>query len=219
MSVAVDRLPLRRRVGPADVPGVVGSDALLAPLRRPEITVTVDVTVGRPDGGPGWATLRSHHALAGDRVASTSRAGGPVEVTSHGIEHWQTELARAADVPPPRGAPPPPADGVEAPLDVLLASGEAVRAGRRDLLEELVRRGGDADGLLRLQTAVVGRLLATVAGPPRLGWSSWLLFGDGWRVLEPVRRQGRPTVRLARATPADLGRHVAALVTLVRGRS
>ena len=76
--------------------------------------------------------------------------------------------------------------------------------------------------LVRLHTAGVGRLVATVAsrddGGPRVGWVSWLLFADGWRSLTPVRRDGRPTVRLAPATPLDLGAQVAALVTLVRGR-
>ena len=41
VSVAVDRLPLRRRVGPADVPRLVESDPLLAPLREPEVDTLV----------------------------------------------------------------------------------------------------------------------------------------------------------------------------------
>ena len=111
---------------------------------------------------------------------------------------------------------------------MLLAAGEAVRSGRGDVLDELVRRA-DADDpaalrgqLVRLHTAGVGRLVATVASRdddgPRVGWVSWLLFADGWRSLTPVRRAGRPTVHLAPATPRDLGAQVAALVTLVRGR-
>jgi hypothetical protein len=56
-------------------------------------------------------------------------------------------------------------------------------------------------------------------GTFRAGWVSWLLFGDGWRSLTPLRRDGRPVVLLAPAEPLDLGRQVAALVTLVGGRS
>jgi hypothetical protein len=111
---------------------------------------------------------------------------------------------------------------------VLLAAGAAVRSGRGDVLDELVRRAGTEDlaalraQLVRLHTAGVGRLTATVASRdddvPRVGWVSWLLFADGWRSLTPVRRAGRPAVHLARAQPVDLGAQVAALVTLVRGR-
>ena len=46
---------------------------------------------------------------------------------------------------------------------------------------------------------------------------SWLLFGDGWRSLTPVRRDGRPVVVLSPVRPADLGAQVAAQVALVRG--
>ena len=46
---------------------------------------------------------------------------------------------------------------------------------------------------------------------------SWLLFGDGWRSLTPVRRDGRPVVVLSPVRPVDLGSQVAAQVALVRG--
>ena len=79
--------------------GLVAADPLLEPLRPPEIAYDVEVTAPRLDGEPGRARLRCRHGLRGDRVASTAWAGGEVEVAAYGIEHWQTELARAATVP------------------------------------------------------------------------------------------------------------------------
>jgi hypothetical protein len=96
------------------------------------------------------------------------------------------------------------------------------------VLDELVRRcevpdpGELRERLVRLHTAVAGRLLATVAaregGRARAGWVSWLLYADGWRELVPARVDGRPVVRVEPVTPLDLGARVAALVTAVRGR-
>jgi hypothetical protein len=222
------RLPLRRRVPRPAVGELVATDPLLHPLREPEVTVEVDLTVPRPDAVAGRAALHCRYGLAGDRVASTAWAGGPVEVATYGTEHWQTELARAADVPVPADGPAPPDDEIDVPLDVLLASGEAVRTSRTDVLDELVRRAGTDDPaalrgqLVTVHTSAVGRLRATVAtredDTGRVGWVTWLLFGDGWRSLTPVRRDGRPTVHLESVTPLDLGAEVAALVTLARGR-
>lgn len=219
----------RLRVAAGHVATLVAAVSALEPLRSPEIACDVDVTAPRPDGRPGWARLRCRHGLRGDRVASTATVGGVVEVATYSVEHWQAELARAATVPLPGDAPPPPHDRVDVPLEVLLAAGEAVRSGRADVLDELVRRaavqdpGGLRDQLVGLHTAAAGRLVATVAtresASPRLGWVSWVLFADGWRSLTTLRAEGRPMVRVARATPPDLGAQVAALVTRVRGRS
>jgi len=218
----------RLRVPPGHVAGLVAAHPDLAPLRSPEVACDVEVTAPRPDGGPGRAWLRCRHGLRGDRVASTAWAGGQVEVAAYGVEHWQAELARAATVPPSTEATPPPDPRVEVSLEALLGAGEALRSGRGDILDELVRRAahpdppGLRDQLVRLHTAATGRLLATVAtrgtGTTRLGWVSWLLFADGWRSLAPVRREGRPVVQIGPATPTDLGPQVAALVTIVRGR-
>jgi hypothetical protein len=114
---------------------------------------------------------------------------------------------------------------MEVPFDVLLGAGEALRTHRPDVLDELVRRAAPTDPtrwrdqLVRLHTAVVGRLLAVVAaegaGGARAGWVSWLLFGDGWRSLTPVRRDGVPVVLLSPVSPSDLGAQVASQVALV----
>jgi hypothetical protein len=218
----------RLQVAPAEVAALVAAAPDLEPLRSPELVCGIDVTVPRPDGRPGWARLRCRHGLRGDRIASTASAGGAVEVAAYAVEHWQTELARAATVPLPADAPPPPDATVDVPLEVLLGAGEAVRSARPDVLDELVRRARSEDPaalrgqLVRLHTAGVGRLAATVAtrdhGNQCVGWVSWLLFADGWRSLNAVRRDGRPAVHLAPSSPLDLGAHVAALVTRARGR-
>jgi len=228
-SVDVLRLPGRQRVSQATYLHLLATEPRLLPLRSAEVLCEVVVSVAHASARRGWAQVHSRQGLLGDRVAIASSAGSAVELAWLGSEHWQTELARAATVPVPAAASAPPEDRIEVPFDVLLGAGEALRTCRADVLDELVARAGSddpsglRDQLVRLHSAVVGRLLVTVAarndGTSRAGWVSWLLFGDGWRSLTPVRRDARPVVLLAPAEPLDLGRHVAALVTLVRGRS
>jgi hypothetical protein len=197
-------------------------------LDRPEVTCDIDVTVRREGTGRGWVQLHSGQALRGDTVAAVSSAGGRVEVAWWGLDEWHIQLARAATVRLPEAAEPPPPPEFEVPLDVLLATGEAIRTHRPELLDELARRAGSddpagaRDRLVRLHTAVVGRLLATVAARDgddrRVGWVSWLLFADGWRALTPTQAGGRPTVRVDPVEPSGLGPQVARLVTVARGR-
>ncbi len=192
----------------------------------PEVTCVVDVTVRRGERHPGWVQVHSSQALRGDLVAAVTTAGARAEAALWPVDEWASRLSRIADVPVPVALPPPDRE-VEVPLDVLLGAGEALRTHRPDVLDELVRRATPNDParlreqLVRLHTAVVGRLLAVVAaadtGEARAGWVSWLLFADGWRSLTPVRRDGRPVVVLSPVRPGDLGAQVAAQVALVRG--
>ena len=195
-------------------------------MRAPEVTCVVDVSVRRGERHAGWLQVHSSQALRGDLVAAVTTAGDRVEAALWPADEWAARLSRIADVPVP-AAPPPPDREVAVPLDVLLGAGEALRTHRPDVLDELVRRASTdntatlREQLVRLHSAVVGRLLAVVAGgdadQARAGWVSWLLFGDGWRSVTPVRRDGRPVVALSPVRPADLGPQVAAQVALVRG--
>jgi hypothetical protein len=196
-------------------------------VSAPDVTCVVDVSVRRDASSGGWFQVHSRQELRGGLVTAVTSAGSRAEAACWPVETWAARLARLADVPVPT-APDPPEAEVEVPLDVLLGAGEALRTQRPDVLDELLRRAATTDPtalreqIVRLHTAVVGRLLAVVAardgGTARAGWVSWLLFADGWRALTPVRRHGGPAVRLTRAGPLDLGRQVAAQAALVRGR-
>jgi hypothetical protein len=192
------------------------------------VTCVVDVSVRRAERRPGWVQVHSSQALRGDLVAAVTTAGARAEAALWPVDEWAARLSRIADVPVPV-APPPPDREVEVPLVVLLGAGEALRTHRPDVLDELVRRAAPPEParlreqLVRLHTAVVGRLLAIVATQDaharaaRAGWVSWLLFGDGWRSLTPMRRDGRTVVVLSPVRPVDLGSQVAAQVAQVRG--
>ena len=192
----------------------------------PVVTCVVDVTVRRGARHPGWVQVHSRQALRGDLVAAVTTTGARAEAALWPVDEWAARLSRIADVPVP-AAPPPPDREVEVPLHVLLGTGEALRTHRPDVLDELVRRATPnhpatlREQLVRLHTAVVGRLLVVVATKDaraaKAGWVSWLLFGDGWRSLTPVRRDGGPVVVLSPVRPVDLGSQVAAQVALVKG--
>jgi hypothetical protein len=227
------------RLGLVDADGQPHPEArrALAALLAPEVVVGVDVSVRRDGAARGNAWLHSRQGLRSGRVTAVSSAGGAVELAWFDDDHWQTQLARAASVSPPVGAPAPPLPRLDLTLDAVLAGGEALRAGRDDVLEELIDRSvgvaATPDGVLprpdlrtqlvRLHRGAVGRLRVSVAtfhgGTTRAGWVSWVLVADGWRSLTPVFREGEQLVRLAPAVPLDLGRQVAALVTAVRSGS
>jgi hypothetical protein len=191
-----------------------------------DVTCLVDVSVRRDASSTGWVQVHSSQALRGGLVAAVTRAGDRAEAAVWPVEAWASRLSELADVPVPEAPPHPPDREMEVPLDVLLGAGEALRTRRPDVLDELVRRAPQADPtrlreqLVRLHTAVVGRLLAVVAaegaGGARAGWVSWLLFGDGWRSLTPVRRDGVPAVLLSPVRPSDLGAQVGSQVAQVR---
>ena len=194
-------------------------------MRAPEVTCVVDVSVRRGERHAGWLQVHSSQALRGDLVAAVTTAGDRVEAALWPVDEWAARLSKIADVRVPT-APPPPGREVAVPLDVLLGAGEALRTHRPDVLDELVRRAATdnpatlREQLVRLHTAVVGRLLAVVAArdadQARAAWASWLLFGDGWRSLTSAHRRGRPVVVLTPGAPAALGHQVAAQVARVR---
>jgi hypothetical protein len=128
---------------------------------------------------------------------------------------------------------------METPWELLLATGEAVRRRRHDLLDQLVSDhtgttlAGGAPGtvrvaddrdvrrwLERLETLSRGRLHAAVMGRsgrgrPGAGVVEWVLLPDGWRSLRPFTRDGWTMVRIERREAADLPRELSLLAAEV----
>jgi hypothetical protein len=220
--------------------------AVLTTWHAPSLAVDLEVLV---DLARGRARVRSHHRCLGDRVVCLSTAGGAaLELAWSPVAKWGAELGRAArvDLDTVRPAPDSGSDSeaapdvVETPWDLLLATGEAVRAGRPDLLARMVADhpattlGGCRPDLLddagvddvrrwheQLESTSRGRLHAAVMGRGRRGAAAgvveWVLLPDGWRSLTPFTRDGWAMVRLQRVRPRDLPRALAPLAAGVAG--
>jgi hypothetical protein len=125
---------------------------------------------------------------------------------------------------------------IETPWELLLATSEAVARDRHHLVSELVqgdwgptRTGACRDDLraaapddvrtlhLALEEMCLGRMHGLVTGhggdgTPGAGAIEWVLFGDGWRSVTPVQRDGWRLVRIERRSVADVSRDLAAHV-------
>lgn len=210
--------------------------AVLTTWHAPSLAVDLEVLV---DLARGRARVRSHHRSLGDRVACLSTVeGASFELAWSPLDRWGDEVARAArvDLDTLRTAPTfePVPVVVETPWDLLLATGEAVRAGRPDLLDRMVADhpattlAGRSPVLLddagvddvrrwheQLESTSRGRLHAAMTGRGTRGSVAgvveWVLLPDGWRSLAPVTRDGWDMVRLQRVRPRDLPRALARL--------
>jgi hypothetical protein len=159
----------------------------LATFGAPEVVVDVDVVVR------GGGQLRSWQRLRDGRVTAIAAAGPEtLELAWFEAERWDEQLARAATVDPPSQDPSPPRR-VDVPFEDLVTGRAGSRLGRS-----------------------AGRLPATVAGPRGVGWSSWLLFADGWRELTPYALRGVPMVCVRAVAPRDLGSRVRRLAAEAR---
>lgn len=211
--------------------------AALAVFGAPEVLVDVDVSVLRAGAPGGFAQVHSWQRLRAGRVTTLAGAGGPLELAWFDDDVWQVELARAVTVTRPRSPARPPSPVLDLPHELLLGSGEALRLHREDVLGELVARhsgsvfaddgelplgrAGTDEQVRLLNTSVLGRMRTVVSGvgasgTHKIGWVSWLLFGDGWRALTPYSRDHEPRVRIHPVEPLRLGVDVARLVTEVR---
>ena len=149
-------------------------------LAAPELAVTVRAS------RPGL-DVTACVAVSGLRGAALLHTGGAlVELSAFAAQHLARELGRV--VPAPQA--PARAAAEEVPLDVLLSGGSGAR----------------------LRSRVSGTLHASVLttaagdGGAVVGSVEWVWDGGGWTGLEPLpSRGGRPWVRLAPVTPADLG--------------
>lgn len=209
--------------------------AVLAVWHAPALAVELEVLVRLRRG---TVRVRSWHRNLDDWVVCLSTGDGlAFELTWLAAEDWWLELGRAAHVDlamlrESEYAAPLPAV-VETPWELLLATGEAVRRHRTELLDVMVADhtgttlAGDSPGMLetaadadvrlwheQLESDSRGRLHAAVMGRdrrgrPGVGIVEWVLLGDGWRSLTPVTRDGWTMVRIQGRSVVDLPRELA----------
>ena len=209
--------------------------AVLTVWHAPALAVELEVLVRLRRG---TVRIRSWHRNLDDWVVCLSTGDGMAfELAWLAAADWWLELGRAAHVETATlsesdHAAPLPAV-LETPWELLLATGEAVRRHRPELVDAMVagRTGptlvGDSPDVLesapdadvrlwhqQLETDVRGRLHAAVMGRgrrgrPAAGIVEWVLLGDGWRSLTPFTRDGWTMVRIERRSVVDLPRELA----------
>lgn len=208
-------------------PGLVGAVGLLA---TPTVALDLDVAAG-------GARARSWHRQSGGAVATLSTVDGLVfELAWFPTAAWSGELGRVAVVPEDVTLQDSAVPGVvDLPYELADAAGEALRAGRSDLVPVLVaqhrgsvvdERGAaysDADttGLLTALAAEArGRLRGLVANVSQeatttVGVVSWVLLADGWRSLRPRTVDGLLRVEVRRVLADDLAGELAPVLAQV----
>ncbi|WP_110180647.1 hypothetical protein [Nocardioides solisilvae] len=223
-----ETLARRGLTGPDGVePGLVGAVGLLA---TPELALEIDITAGS-DHVKAW------HREAGGAVATLATVDGLVfELAWFPADQWAGELARVA-VPPedvPLGESAVPVS-LSVPYSLADAVGEALRAGRRDLVPVLVgQRSGsvrDAAGeplddasaataVAALHEEAQGRLRVLAARvddseSTAVGVVSWTLLADGWHALLPHHEDEDPHVEVRRVEPDELATTLAPVLAEV----
>ncbi len=205
--------------------GLLGAVGLLA---TPRLALDVDVAAGS-------AQVKSWHRQSGGAVASLSTCDGIVfELAWFPVDQWTTELARVTAVPedlPLTSSQVPTL--LDVPYAVADSVGEALRAGRSDLVPVLM---GQADGDVLSDGSPLGeaeaaavvsavhtegrgrlRILAAEVGDratTSVGVVSWVLLRDGWHSLTPHHDDGaRVAVRLV--DPDDLATELAPVLAQV----
>jgi hypothetical protein len=222
---------------PDDVPPAVRASLAALALGTPRIELRAVV-----DRGGTPVPLTAWFGVLGPVATGLGTVDGRTfELSFFGVEHLRAELVRA--LPAPVGgepAPRLPAGGLRLPWEALTAATEAGERGRGELVQRLAQRVaaerpdlglGAADvvrALGEVRAALRGRLRATVTGgrppaegtgaaeTPGVGVLSWLLLGDRWHALAPVREPGRRDVLLRPVAAEDLPAQVAELVAEVR---
>ncbi|WP_346622761.1 hypothetical protein [Blastococcus montanus] len=185
-------------------PPVPAVAAQLEVLRRPVLTVRLDVT-GRGGARHGWFALG-----AGVVAGAVTLPGGSVELSltpAAGLGH---ELARAVPEAAVLTASGAPVGGGAVPagrlplalLDTAVPQVAGPTAGERALADELLRRTAGS-----LACLVVGR----AGDPVGAGQVSWLATDAGWVGLRPAGT-ARQAVDVLPVRPADLGTWVAPAV-------
>lgn len=208
-------------------PGLAGAIGLLA---TPALALDLDVAA------PG-SQVKAWHRQAGDAVATLATCDGLVfELAWFAVDLWPGELARAADVPDEVSLSESSVPAaIDIPFHLVDAIGEALRAGRSDLLPVLMDQHGD--GVLDevgqpLDTHAAGAAIAAIhtEGRGRLrvlaahvahesttevGLVSWVLLADGWHALRPHQSDDEARLVVRRTTPADLATELAPVLAQV----
>lgn len=197
-------------------PSVAGAVGLLA---KPEVAVDLDVAVA-------GVRARAWHRQSGAAVASLATVDGIVfELAWFASAQWGDELARVPRLPEElelRESAVP--EVLDLPYELADASGEALAAGRSDVMGVLVGQHAGAvvdatgspldDGavvvaLTALQRETRGRLRALVADvrgvePTPVGVVSWVLLADGWHAVRAHRAGEEYRVEIRAVDPGDL---------------
>lgn len=206
-------------------PGIVGAVGLLA---TPRLALDIDVAAGATQ-------VKAWHRQAGNAVASLSTCDGIVfELAWFPVDQWTTELARITEVPEdlPLATSHVP-EHLDVPYALADSIGEALRAGRSDLVPVLVGQAGDdvvSDGtplgageaaaaLSAIHTESRGRLRILAAevserATTSVGVVSWVLLRDGWHSFTPRHDDGA-RVAVARVDPDDLPTELAPVLAQV----
>jgi hypothetical protein len=207
-------------------PGIVGAVGLLA---TPRLALDIDVAAGSTQ-------VKAWHRQSGGAVACLSTCDGIVfELAWLPVEQWTTELARVTA--PPEDLPIA-ASHVPSRLDVPYALadavGEALRAGRADLVPVLVDQSDAvvladgreisgpeaADAVSAVHTEGRGRMRILAAevserATTSVGVVSWVLLRDGWHSLTPRHDEDGARVRVSLVDPDDLATELAPVLAQV----
>ena len=208
-------------------PGVTGAIGLLA---TPTLALDLDVAA------PG-TQVKAWHRQAGTAVATLATCDGLVfELAWFGADQWPGELARVADIPDDVGLTESSVpEELDLPFHLVDAIGEALRAGRSDLVPVLMSQHGEgvvdgraepldggvaATAVAAIHTEGRGRLrvlAARVADEETtdVGLVSWVLLADGWHSLTPHLADEESRLRVRRTHPADLATELAPVLAQV----
>lgn len=214
-------------VGDSVDPCLAGALGLLA---TPRLALEIDVAVA-------GVHARSWHRQGDGAVATLSTCDGVVfEIAWFAAEKWAGELARVTGVPDGTGLSPSALpDPLDLPLALVDAAGEALRAGRADLVPVLLSQHGEgavtsggeplgdaeaAAAVSALHTEGRGRLRVlgaevTPGGATDVGVVSWVLLADGWHSLTPRLDDGASRVAVRRVDPDDLAAELAPVLAQV----
>jgi hypothetical protein len=207
--------------------GLAGAIGLLA---TPRLALDIDVAAA-------GSQVKAWHRQSDGAVATLATCDGIVfELAWFRADQWPGELARVAAIPDDVELHDSAVPAVmEVPFQLVDAVGEALRAGRSDLVPVLVEDHGDgvldadagpladheaAPAVAAIHTEGRGRLRVlaaqvTDAATTSVGVASWVLLADGWHSLVPHQEDSGPRVTVRRVDPDGLATELAPVLAQV----